>query len=57
MNASPIADPKAEVSKYIAWTNDFRLAGDFVYAYSNPVTLAKISEIPTRIYAGVCHAI
>jgi hypothetical protein len=27
--------------------------GAFVYAYSKPVTDAKISETPTKMYAGV----
>src|SRR6266536_3054748 len=46
MKASPMAYPKALVKRYIACTNDFIDGGAFMYAYSRPVTEAKISETP-----------
>jgi len=32
--------------------SDFMDDGALIYAYSNPVILVKISEIPINIYAG-----
>jgi hypothetical protein len=57
LSASEMADPKALVSRYMDWTKDFMDGGALVYAYSRPVTEAKISEIPMSMYAPVCVAI
>jgi len=51
-----MADPKALVRRYMDCTKDFMEGGALVYAYSRPVTEAKISEIPMSMYAPVCAA-
>ena len=48
LSAIPSAAPKAFVRRNMDMTNDFIVAGAFVYAYSSPVILAKISERPMK---------
>ena len=55
-SAMPRAEPKAVWSKKIDITKDFIDGGAFVKAYSSPVILARISEIPMKKYAGVWTA-
>ena len=55
-SAIPSADPNADCRRKMDMTNDFMDGGAFVKAYSSPVTLAKISDMAMKKYAGVCTA-
>lgn len=56
LRAIPSALPNAFCNKKIAMTKHFILGGAFVKAYSNPVTLAKISLMAIKKYAGAWTA-
>ena len=50
--AAAKAAPNAFVNMNNAMMNDFIDGGAFVYAYSRPVTFAKISEMAMKKYVG-----